>query len=707
MNLSIDFDFMGRARLPTILQIEAAECGLACLAMIASYHGCRIDLSALRARFAVSLKGANLSQLVRYADKLKLSSRSLRLELFELGELKLPCILHWDMNHFVVLKKTDRRGVVLHDPAVGVRRLSYDEVSKHFTGVALELTPTATFTPVDSVRKLTWRGLIGKVEGLWQSLALVFFMALSLEAMALLMPLFNQWVVDEALVSADRELLNVLVIGFALLLLTRMAISAARGWTVLYLSTHLSVQWSAKVFTHLLKLPVSWFEKRHLGDVVSRFGSLNVIQRTLTTTFIEAILDGLLAIITLAMMLLYSGKLSLIVLAAVALYGLLRWLAFAPFREANQESLLLSAREQSCFIESIRGVQAIKLFGHELGRRTRWLDCKVDAVNRHVRTQKFALWFGIANGSIFGIENLLVFWMGAHLVMDEQFTIGMLFAFSAYQSQFTSRLSSLIDKLIEFRMLSLHGERLADIVLEAAEPERDHDVAIEHLVPRITLIDVGFCYADGEPWILRHCNLTIEAAESVALVGPSGCGKTTLVKLILGILSPNEGEILYGGVPLRQLGHQAWRSALAAVMQDDQLLAGSLAENISFFDVPADQARIESCARMAAIHDDIASMPMGYHTLIGDMGSTLSGGQKQRLLLARAIYKMPKVLVLDEATSHLDVARERSVNEAIRAMKITRICVAHRPETIAMAERVIRLNKGRIEQDLVQGIDSR
>lgn len=705
MSYLLQLDF-GARRLPMLLQTEAAECGLACLAMVASYHGFRTDLPTLRTRFSLSLKGANLAQIIRYADGLQLSARPLRLEMDELKELKTPCLLHWDLNHFVVLKSVGRDGIVIHDPAVGIRNLNFELAGKHFTGVALELAPTVHFKPAKARRQISIFQLMGKVDGLWTSLGLVFVMALALEAFSLISPMFNQWVVDEALVSNDRDLLNVLVIGFALLLLMQTAISLARGWSVIYLSTHLNLQWVTNVFTHLLRLPVSWFEKRHLGDVVSRFGSVSAMQHTLTSNFVAAILDGLMGLATLAMMFIYSASLSAVVLAAVGLYAILRAVVYLPLREASQDGLALSAKEQSCFLETIRAVRAIKLFGRELDRRGHWLNLMVDSLNRSVRTQKFTLWFGTANTILFGLESLLIFWLGAHMVLDRTFTVGMLFAFSSYGSQFSGRMSSLIDKFIEFRMLSLHAERLADIVQEAPEEDSPYDIKLDGLTPHIELIDVGFRYGDGEQWVVRHLNMRIEAGEALALVGPSGCGKTTVVKLILGLLTPQEGEIRYGGVPIKQLGHRAYRSAVAVVMQDDQLLTGSMADNISFFDTVADQERIEQCARLAAVHDDIAAMPMGYHTLTGDMGTTLSGGQKQRVLLARALYKTPKVLVLDEATSHLDIERELQVNTAVRALDITRICVAHRPETIAMARRVVRLNGGVIEHDRIQMADS-
>ena len=693
----------GAKRLPLLFQTEAAECGLASLAMVASYHGFRTDLASLRARFSISLKGTDLEQIVRFADALKLTSRPLRLEMHELGELKTPCILHWDMNHFVVLSKVTSNGIVIHDPAVGVRQLSFAEVSTHFTGVALELSPSVEFKPATEQRKVSLMQLLGKVDGLWRGFGLVMIMALALEAFAIVSPMFNQWVVDEALVSADRGLLDVLVIGFGLMLITQTAISLARGWTIMYLSTHLNLQWVSNVFTHLLRLPIVWFEKRHLGDVISRFGSVGTIQSTITTSFVSAMLDGLMAFATLGLMLFYSGLLSAVVITAVILYGVLRAIAYGPLREANQELLVLSAKEKSNFLESIRAVQAIKLFGRELDRRNRWVNLMVDSINRSIQTQKFMLWFGIANTLVFGLQNLLVFWLGARMIMDEVFTIGMLFAFTAYSGQFSGRMSSLIDKSIEFTMLSMHAERLADIVLEKPEEEVLYETSIEKLSPQIELINLGFRYSDSEPWVIRNLNLLISPGDALALVGPSGCGKTTLIKLMLGLLVPSEGEIRYGGVAIRLLGLNKYRQAISAVMQNDQLLSGSLSDNISFFDTKVDQERIELCAKLAAIHDDIIEMPMGYQTLTGDMGTTLSGGQNQRVLLARALYKSPRVLVLDEATSHLDVERERQVNEAISKLTITRVSIAHRPETIAMATRVVRLANGVIEQDLVQG----
>ncbi len=691
-----------KPRAPMLLQTEAAECGLACLAMVAARHGLVTDLPTLRQRFPLSLKGATLADLTRIAAQMHLTPRALRAELSHLSQLQLPCVLHWELNHFVVLTEVTAKGAVIHDPARGVRRLTTAEVSKAFTGVVLELTPAADFKPRVRKQTVTLRQLLGRVSGLKRSLFQIFLLAFALEAFMLLSPFFMQWVVDGVLVSADRDLLVTLGLGFGLLVLIQVATGAIRSWAVLYLSATLNLQWLANVFAHLMRLPMPWFEKRHTGDVMSRFGAVQQIQQTLTTHFIEAVLDGLLVVLTLAMMWVYSAALTAIAVGCVLVYALLRWAFFRPLREATEEAIVFDAKKSSHFLESLRGVQSIKLFNRQEDRQAQFMNRVVDAMNAHIATRKLDLVFSVSHKLVFGLERIAVVWVGALLVLDRSFSVGMLFAFFAYKEQFALRVSGLIDKVVELKMLKLQGERLADIVLTAPEEEVLVPARAANSTSSLSLElrGVGFRYSESDPILLRNLNVLIEPGESVAIVGPSGCGKTTLLKLMLGIHTPQRGEILVGGVPLKQLGLRAWRESFATVMQDDQLFAGSISDNISFFDPQFDAAWVEECARVASVSDDIEAMPMGYHTLIGDMGTSISGGQKQRLLLARALYKRPQFLFLDEATSALDVDRERLVNQAVRQLNITRVIVAHRPETIASAGRVIVLSDGRIAQDL-------
>lgn len=683
-----------------ILQSEAAECGLTSLAMVCDHFNLKLGLPELRRRFPLSLKGARLNQLMSVADKLGFQSRPLRLDVSELAELKLPCILHWDLNHFVVLVKANHSKLTIYDPAFGERKITTEEVSKHFTGVALELTPSINFKPEKKAPSIKFSDLIGPTQGLKRSLIQIFLLSCALQIFVLVSPLLMQGVMDHVLVTADYGLLKVLLTAFLLMLIIQISIGLMRSWASIYLSTRLSMQWMASVLQHLLRLPMDYFEKRHLGDITSRLGSVTVIQSMLTSTAISVVLDGMMAITTVAMMLVYSPKLALVSFAALGLYLAIRLATYRKFREANEEQIIKSAKQQSYLLETLRGISSLKVSGVESGRHSAWQNLALETQNQAVRIAQMGMAFGTVSQSIFGLERIIVIGLGAQLVLGNQFSIGMLVAYLAYKEQFSGRISGLIDTYISLRMLRLHGERLADIVL--TEPEKDSGSDFEIAAPTSTEIKVeglGFRYADGEPWVLKDLNFTVREGESVAIVGASGCGKTTLVKLLLGLLTPNEGVVSVGGHDIRKLGLRNYRAIVGAVMQDDQLFAGSVAENIAFGDESFDMARIEAAAKLAAVHDEIAAMPMGYYSLIGDMGTTLSGGQKQRVVLARALYRNPRILFLDEATSHLDVERERLVNDAVRQLKLTKIIIAHRPETIASADRVLVMHGGKIVQE--------
>jgi ATP-binding cassette subfamily B protein RaxB len=669
--------------------------------MVASHHGNRIGLRELRRRHSLSLKGATLSQLMDIAAKMGFMCRPLRLDLEHLAELKLPCILHWDLNHFVVLTRVHKRHVTVLDPALGKRVLALADFSQHFTGIALELSPGADMRPSAPPPAIAISQLTGRVSGLWRALGLILLLSLALQVFVLLAPFFMQWVVDQVLIAADRDLLTVLGIGFGFALLLQIGIGVVRGWAVIHLSNRLGLQWTGNVFSHLIRLPVDFYEKRHLGDITSRMGSVQAIQRTLTTSFVEALIDGVMAIVTLGMMLLYSWKLALVTLLAVGLYLSARALAFRAFRNGTERQLIASAHQQSHLMESIRGVQSIKIAGRETLRSSGYYNLMNETINRDVWLARFGLAFNSTSQLIFGMERIAVVWIGAVLAMQNIFSVGMLIAYLAYKDQFAQRIGGLIDKWMEFRMLRLHGERLSDIVL--TEPEATGERSCGQDLPaelRIEVEGLGFRYASGEPWVLRNCNLTIGPGESVAIIGASGCGKTTLLKLLLGLLTPTEGQIRIGGIPMHKIGMEHYRRVIGAVMQDDQLFAGSISDNISFENENVDEDRIMEAARLAAVHDDIAAMPMGYNSLIADMGTSLSGGQKQRVILARALYRKPQLLFLDEATSHLDVERERLVNDAVRQLDLTRVIIAHRPETIASADRVLVMHAGAIVREL-------
>lgn len=690
-------EFSSRKRVPLILQAEVAECGLASMAMIASYHGHKLDMPAMRKRFSANLKGMNLQQLIELGDSLALASRALQCPIEDVSKLSLPCILHWDMNHFVVLTKITNKKAYINDPAVGKKAISISEFAEHFTGIALELIPTSKFENKIEKQQMKLTQLWSKITGFKSALVKLLALSLVLQLFALASPYYMQWVVDEVLISQDEALLTVLAIGFALLCIFSVVTTAIRSWLVIRLSSLMNMQMGVNLLRHLLRLPMSYFESRHIGDVVSRFGSLNQIRERITTGLVEATVDGIMSITVLAMMLMYSVKLTCVVIAAIIIYTITRFALYRALHQATEESIQNTAKEQSSFLENIRGIQTIKLFGNESQRQGIWQNRYAEVINADIRLGKLQISFDSINKLIFGIENVAVIYLAASLVMQNMLSIGMVLAFVAYKGQLTQRIASFIEQIIQFKMMRLHLDRISDIALHEQEQNRDSDRAIANssaFLGEITLEDVCFSYGTEERNIINHVNYTFNAGDCIAITGDSGCGKTTLAKIMLGLLQPTSGRVLLDGIDINQIGLKQYRKLVAAVMQDDSLLAGSIADNITFFDPEPNYLRVEQCAQIAAIHHDVAKMTMGYNALVGDMGSSLSGGQKQRLLLARALYKKPQVLFMDEATSHLDIDNEAKISEQIKHLKMTRILIAHRPETINKANQVLKMQNG-------------
>jgi ATP-binding cassette, subfamily B, bacterial CvaB/MchF/RaxB len=687
-------NFSSRARLPLILQTEAAECGLACLAMIASYYGHRVDLNTLRRRYPVSLKGVTLRGLVQIASHLGLASRPLRFELTQLRQLHVPAIVHWDMNHFVVLKARTNTTVFVHDPAAGEIRLSLNDASKHLTGVALELSPAESFTPQNEAANLPLSAFWPQMSGTTHALAQILVLSIILEIFTIISPFYMQLVIDDVIVRGDIDFLLVLAIGFGLLTTIKVVSTAIRSYILLIFQNTLHFQMGARLFHHLIRLPLVYFEKRHMGDILSRFTSLEPIRILLTEGMITAIIDGLMAIATLVMMFVYSIQLSVVVLIAFLLYGAVRLALYSLLLRRSNANIQAKAKEQSVFIESVRAIQSLKLFNRESERETYWLNRYAESMNTNARLGSAKITFKTVNDAIVGLENMLGTYLAARLALDNVLSVGMIFAFLSYKLNFLTKSLDLIEKALDFRILDLHLERLADIAL--SPPERGHDQLLSYPRPiqgRIELRNLCFRYAESEPLVLENINLIIEPKQFVSIMGPSGGGKTTLMKIMLGLLEPTSGEVLIDGVPLSTLGVRAYREQVGAIMQEDQLLSGSIADNICFFDHDFDREWMIECAQIAGIHNEIMSMPMTYNSLIGDMGSSLSGGQKQRVVLARALYRRPKILFLDEGTAHLDVDKERYINERLRSLDITRISIAHRPEIMNAADKIVRIGR--------------
>ena len=685
---------LSAGRLPVILQSECNECGLAALAMVLNFHGHRIGLGTLRSRFAVSRNGLSLKALMQLADELHLTARALRLEPENLENLALPAILHWDLKHFVVLKKTNHRGVVLHDPAKGEVRASWAEVERSFTGVALELSPAQGFARKQETEKLQLQQLWQGSRGLWRSLGQLLLLSALIQFFALALPYYTQLFIDEVLVTADLALLKILATGFLMVTLTRSITDLLRAWVVLHLGNSISFHFGTALCRHLLRLPLDWFQKRHLGDIVSRFGSLTNVKDFLAAGIVEAGIDGLMVLATLILMYVYSPMLTLVALLAVVLYLLMRLFLYMRLRTCNNELIHTRATENSLFMENVRAIQGIRLYGKESERLNCWQNAYADVINAGIRVQWLGIHLKFVHGLLMGSENIVLLLLGGLAVLNNQISIGMLMAYLSFKDQFYTRVFALMDKLFEFRLLELHLERLADIALQ--EPEsRVETMAFPALFNTsqsgLCASNLGFRYHAEEGWLFRHLNLQVESEEVIAIVGPSGCGKSTLLKVLLSLLRAGEGDLSLNGMSLSAMGLAGYRRQVAGVLQDDVLLTGSLLDNITFFDLAPDREKVEEVAELAGIAGDIRRLPMQYNSMVGSMGAALSGGQVQRLLLARALYRKPRLLILDESTSHLDLATEKQVNTAIRSLGTARIIVAHRPDSILLADRILAL----------------
>lgn len=681
-----------RSKLPIILQNEAAECGLACLVMVAQYFGHHASLAEMRRRFSVSLKGATLKSLMDSADLLGLSGRPVRLELEELDQLRCPAILHWDLKHFVVLAKVRRNKFWIHDPSRGARVLTRDEVARSFTGVALEFTATADFKAKKQAETLRLSDLFGQVRGLVAPIAQLLVLALALQAFGIIAPIINQTVIDDAISKGDLDLLTTLGLGFAVLMLISTSVSLLRGYIGLYLSTQLSFEMQANLLRHTLRLPAAWFERRHIGDILSRFGSLGPVQGVLTGTVEAVVLSSIMLAASLTMMSLYAPALTAIEVGAFVLFFCIRAASFPYVRKKTEEGLYLGARVQTTVLETLRGSRTFKLFGREQERLAQWQNEQAKAVNNSVQLARFGLWGGAGGGLLAGVQQLVVWFLGARMVIHGDLSLGMLFAFQAYSGQFGSAANSLIGQFFSFKTLHIHLSRLADIV--HADAEQGIDVPCDVTKPlagAIALRDLSFRYAEQEPWIIRAASLDIRPGEFVCLTGPSGQGKTTLFKLMLGLIDPCEGEVRYDGVALRAFGIRTLRERTGVVMQDDQLFAGTIADNIAFFAPDADPEQIRASAVAAQIDEEIQRLPMGYNTLISDLGSSLSGGQRQRVMIARALYRRPSILFLDEGTSNLDPENEARIMAVIRSLPMTRVVVTHREAAAMGADLVVHI----------------
>lgn len=685
--------FQRKPSLPLILQDEISECGHACVAMIGQYFGHRLNLATLRRLQEPSSLGINLKTLQELCQKLQLNTRALKVPLNELKHVVCPAILHWNMNHFVVLKKIRRNKAIIYDPAFGIKNYKLEELSQHFTGIVLELSASSKIQNHQDPDSFNLFGLFAAIPGISRWILMIFICSLAIDGLQLINPLLIQYITDHVSLSLDLNQVLILSGGVTVMMILSATITLMRGSIILYLSHHLSEQLSTQVMQHLLQLPLNFFEKRHLGDIQSKFQSIDQIQQKISTDLVHTLLDGLMILLYLAIMFKYNISLTVWILLALLLNLTIRTQSFHALKADTQSALSKQAKTASIFIETLQSILPLKIFLKESMRLNIWRDAQIDARNTEIKRGQFQLSHQLLYQCISHLEYLIILYLGAQLILSHEFSTGMLVAFLSFRLSLNSKAALFLEKIFDYQLIRVQINRLSDIVMEKQENSQEPLTPFPLSKGSLSISNLAFIHPQAKAPLFQDLHLTIEPGEKIAIIGPSGCGKTTLMKILLGLIQPSQGGIKIDEIPLQQFGLKHYRQLTAAVMQDDSLFSGSLIDNISFFDECVDFEQVIKVCRLAQIHEQIIQMPMGYQTLIGDRNASLSGGQKQRILLARALYKKPKFLFLDEASSHLDLDCERQINEALKKLTITQIIIAHRPDTIAMADRIIDLSE--------------
>lgn len=686
-------------RVPLVYQTESSTCGLACLSMVMQYHGKAVTITAIQERFPVSLKGITLKQIVNIGNEYQLSCRPLKCDVDSLSSLQLPAILHWDFNHFVVLRSIGKKDCVIHDPAVGVRRISLEEFARHFTGIAVEVQPGTEFQLKSEGSRLGLRWLFSNTKALRPLLIQTMWLTLLIEVLALSTPLFIKYAIDYGIQLADIHFLKLLAGCFVGIAIVHSILAYVRDYAGIYLGSKFNQFFLRSLFSHLLSLPLSYFEKRNIGALIEKYYSTDQLRTLLTSNFVSVVLDGALALGMALAIFIISPLLCAITIGSFLFYFAFRWYCSKNTELKLKEKIKAKEKETGTVIETLRSISPIKIFAKEDDKLSIWQNKYSALMTAEVAFARFVHMQSAVRIVVVGIDIALCMLVAGALILEGRIGIGTLFALFMFKAQFSLKSHALITSLLDMKYVSIYLDRLADIILASAEKSSPAaSGALAQVRGDLRLRDVTFSYAIADKPLFTNLNMTIKSGEFVALIGPSGSGKSTLLKLILGLYQPNQGCIELDDHQIQQFDPAWYRRQLGVVMQDDRLFSVSVVDNISFEDPWADFERVQQAAVLANIHDEIMAMPMKYNTLIGDLGSTLSGGQKQRILLARALYHQPKILLADEGTANLDSDNERTVLDQLSRLPMTRFCIAHRPETLLRADRVLLLKDGVIRE---------
>ena len=654
-----------------------------------------MPLAEIRQALGVGRNGTTVSALLRAGRLYGLRGRGVRAEVDDISALPCGTILYWEFRHYVVLERVGTHSVRIVDPATGRRNVPMGELRRAFTGVALIFEPSEAFKPGKVKTRRAW-GLLKQVFERWGLLARIISTSAVIQILAAAMPILTGVLIDRVVPQRNYSLLFLLAAAYLVFQLFNTLASFIRAHLLLYLQTQVEASFTLRFLDHLVELPYSFFQQHTAGDLMMRLGSNASIKEILTSTTLSTLLDGFMVSLYLILLMLANVPLTLMVIAIAVARVLLVALMRHKQRELLAETLEISARSQTYQVEMLSGMETLKAMGLEHRAAENWSNLFVDGLNISVRTGRLNAIFGTLQSLLGTASTLAVMFYGTYLVLKGSFTLGTMVAFSALAAGFFGPLTSLISAGVQFQMLETYLDRINDVLNTAPEQKPGTVVQAEKLTGAISLEGVSFRYAKPDPLVLEDISIAVDSGCRLALVGRTGSGKSTLARLMAGLYEPSAGRIFFDGKDLTSLDLRSVRSQLGVVTQDTQLFGGTVRQNIALADPQMGLDQVIHAAQLACIHDEIAAMPMGYETILADRGLSLSGGQRQRLALARALACRPTILMLDEATSHLDAVTEELVNQNLARLHCTRIIIAHRLSTIRGADLIVVMDSGRI-----------
>lgn len=685
-------------RVPVQLQLTAVECGAACLAMILSYHGRHTRIAECRTLMGIGRDGVTAETIAKAARLFGLRVKAYSIEdLTDFRYIQLPAIAHWGFEHFVVVEHWSAKEVEIVDPGVGRRRLTVKQFNDGFTGVILTFEPGVQFKRHHPKAQFTlWNYMLHYGLQMTGVLSQILATSLFLQLLGLALPIATKVLVDSILPFHLTSMMSIVGIGMLILILSQWVTSYLRAVLLIYLQSRLDTRLMLGFFDHLLTLPFRFFEQRTVGDLLMRLGSHTMIRETLTSQTLSILLDSSFVLGYLILLFVQAPSFGITAMGIGLLQIMLLLGTTRRVHDLMQQDLVAQAESQSYLVEALTGIQTLKACGSEDRAFDYWSNLFFKQLNVSLQRNHLSALIDTTLLSLRIFSPLLLLWIGALSVLNGTMSLGTMLALNAIATAFLTPLSSLISNGQHVQLVGAHLERLTDVL--TAEPEQllQGVQPAPLLTGHITLSKVHFRYDPNAPEVLNNISLTIEPGQKTALVGQSGSGKSTLAKLLLGLYLPTEGEILYDGFSLQTLNWRTLRSQFGIVLQEPFLFSGSIRQNITVNNPSLSLEQVQTAAKLAAIHDDIMQFPMGYETRISEGGNGLSGGQRQRVAIARALAHQPAILLMDEATSHLDSVTESLVERNLSQLSCTRIVIAHRLSTVRNADIIFVLEKGEI-----------